>query len=33
MSYATHRDVSDKLLDSAVNLAVAFEMGDTLHIV
>ncbi len=32
-SYTTHRDVSDKLLDSAVNLVVAFEMRDTLYIV
>ncbi len=31
--YATHRNVSDKLLDSAVELAFAFKMNDKLHIV
>ena len=32
-SYATHRDVSYKLLDSAVNLAFAFEMNKKLYLV
>lgn len=31
--YATHRKVSDELLDSAVELAFAFKMNDKLHIV
>ena len=32
-SHATHRDVFDKLLDSVVNLVVAFEMRDTQYVV
>ena len=32
-SYITYRDVFNKLLDFAVNLTVAFEIKDTLHIV